>query len=468
MHADLARSVERASAIEALHAATAIYTAEPVVDALLDNIDWPRGERRLVDPSCGDGMFLGRALERLLAARPTMDDVELARLVEGWEIHPGAAVQARTRLEELLLAHGREGSAAAKVAGAIVRNADFLTEGPEHPCYHVCVGNPPYLRFPNVPELLRREYSALLPGHARNDLLHSFLARCASVLMPDGEIALVSADRWLFNVGAGELRQVLGQTLSIHHLERLDVATTFYRPKQRRAGTPPRVHPVAVVMRTATFDSIRLTREAIYPGQPHTPQPQVGATLGDVAQIRLAPWLGSAGIFVVGEETAATLPRDYLVPAVDTDDIVAGQLQTPRRYAIRTVPDVEPPLAIMAHLQSNLHAMAPRGRRKQAWLPPETWHRIPLDQPALLISRIARSLRPVRLPAGVLPINHNLHIVAAGTASLEAIEEILASSWANDWVRAHAAPLESGFYSLTTTLLRKLPVDTGYGAMDIQ
>ena len=61
---DLFPLTEREEAINALHYATAIYTAAPVVDDLLDAVDWPRGNRRLVDPSCGDGIFLGRALAR--------------------------------------------------------------------------------------------------------------------------------------------------------------------------------------------------------------------------------------------------------------------------------------------------------------------------------------------------------------------------------------------------------------------
>jgi len=52
-------------AIEALHAATALYTAEPVVEVLIDRIGWPDADGRLVDPSAGDGMFMVRALSRL-------------------------------------------------------------------------------------------------------------------------------------------------------------------------------------------------------------------------------------------------------------------------------------------------------------------------------------------------------------------------------------------------------------------
>lgn len=458
---DLFGPSPRDLAVDALHAATAIYTMPPVVDDLLDNLDWPRGQRRLVDPSCGDGIFLSRAVERLFLAEPGISDDRLASLVEGWEIHPQAAASARARVAATLTRHGRGITQAAEIAARMVHAADFLVSGPDRPTYHVIAGNPPYLRFHGVLEPLRTEYRAVLPKYACNDLLHSFLSRCAEAIFPDGEIALVTADRWLTNVGAAGLRAVLGQNLAIDHLERLDAASAFYRPKQRRAGSPPRIHPISVILRRPGEQSIQLSDAPVYPGATIAGVPG-GATLGSIADVRLAPWLGTAGVFVVDAETAAGLPPEYLVPAVDTDDIVDGELQQPKRFAIRTFPDREPPPAIMAHLQSNLHRMAARGRlRKQTWLPPETFHRMSLDRPALLIPRIARSLRPTRLPSGLVAINHNLSIVAEGSASLDDLDALLSSAEANQWVRERAAPLEGGFYSLTTKLLRELPIAFG-------
>lgn len=457
MQANLFSASPREQAIDALHRATAIYTAEPVVDELLDRLDWPRGDRRLADPSCGDGMFLGQALKRLLDAQPDLSDAAIAVRIEGWEIHPEAAAQARERVAARLVAAGRAVPAAQALAHEVVRNADFLTAGPRTPRYHTIASNPPYLRFVNVPEVLRDEYTAILPTYACGDLLYSFLDRCAAVLHGDGEIALVTADRWLFNQGARGLRSALGARLGIHHLARLDASTAFYRPKQRRAGSAPRIHPVAVVMRPGS-DVIRLAGGApIYPGEP-ADGPSGGVPLAEVARVRLAPWMGSPGIFVVTADVAAGLPPEYLVPAVDTDDIVDGVLQTPKRFAIRTEREQPPPAAVLAHLDAHLPRMAARGRQIVTWLPPEPFHRFALDQPSLLIPRIARGLKPVQVPPGILPINHNLSIVSAGAWSLEKIERALSTPEAERWVRARAPRLEGGFHSLTTTLLRQLPL----------
>lgn len=365
---------DRAAAIERLHAQTALYTNLDVVDGLLDHLRWPERDNRLLDPSCGDGMFLDRALRRALRAAHGASLDTIADTIEGWEIHQDAASQARDRLTATLVAHNYPTEQAARAAARIVRNHDFLTEGPAgHGSYHVVATNPPYLRSANIPALLRAEYADVVPDYARADLLHSFLDRCARLLTPDGQIAVVAADRVLFNANAARLRTELGRRFAIAHLERLDPATTFYRPKNRRAGTPPRIHPVGIVFQASARGGIPLTETAIYPGAQIAVDPNA-IRLGDVAHVRLAPWLGTPGIFVVDARVAATLPAKHLVPAVDTDDIDQDDnLGLPTRFALRTYGDEEPPQELLAHIDGRLHSMAPRGRRSPRWLPPETW-----------------------------------------------------------------------------------------------
>ena len=64
----------------------------------------------------------------------------------------------------------------------------------------------------------------------------------------------------------------------------------------------------------------------------------------------------------------------------------------------------------------------------------------------------------MRLPPGILPVNHNLSIVRAGSITLDDIEALLNSHAANKWCEHRAARLENGYRSLTTRLLRTLPV----------
>ncbi len=289
-----ANAAARNHAIDQLHNATAIYTAEAVVDELLDRLRWPSGSRRLADTSAGDGMFIGRALKRALAT-PGVSDTELLATIEGFEIHPNACAQARSRVSNMLVNAGRSSAVADDVARRMVHNRDFLTTGPTAPAWDVIVGNPPYLRKVNIPQVLRDDYQRHVPDFATGDMLHSFLHRCAQTLHEGGEIAMVTSDRWLYAQGTAKLRGALGERrLSIQHLERLDVQSAFYRPKQRRAGAPPRIHPISVLLGHGAGQP--LTHEPIYPGA--NPERYRGMpTLADIATVRLAPWLVMWSIF---------------------------------------------------------------------------------------------------------------------------------------------------------------------------
>jgi hypothetical protein len=313
----------------------------------------------------------------------------------------------------------------------------------------------------SLPTLLRDEYSEVVPKYAFMDLMFSFLDRCSKVLRPGGQMGFIVSDRWLANSSAAALREALGSRLAIEHIERLEAGSVFYRPKQRRAGTPARVHPVLCVL-GATGQLI--TKAAIYPGidpAKYAAYP----TLDSIAQVRIAPWLDAAGIWTLSEEEvrASGIPHQFLVPAVDTDDVGRdSKLGAPRRFAIRTVPTETPCDAIVEHLRSQMHRMSKRGLRilqSGKWAPPERFHNFDLSQPSLLVPRIAKTPKAVRLPASVLPLNHNLSIVSSGPASLKLVERALQSEVAAEWMRDHAPRLEDGYYSLCTTLLRKMPVD---------
>jgi hypothetical protein len=456
---DLFAQTDREVAVDLLHDLTAIYTNEPIVDELLDSLDWPKSNNRLLDPSVGAGVFICRALERLLLAQPDINDARLVHVLQGWEIHPFAVSQARAQIARMLCRRGRTLDHATQLAQLIVHEGDFLLDAGAGEKFSAVATNPPYLRMANVPEIIRADYLDAMPDYAAGDMLHSFLDRSARMLTPDGEIAMITSDRVWINETAGPLRAAIGVTLGLAHIERVDAGSAFHRPKQRKQGTPPRVHPVLVVLKPKGLDGVReLTAEPIYPGEEEL-EPYNGPTLGDVARVRVAPWLGTPGIFIVDQAQAAGFPAHELVPAVDTDDIAADDtLKAPRRFALRTQLEHEPSAAVLAHLDANLHRMCERGRRATRWVPPESFESWDLTTEYLIVPRIARRLRPVRVPAGVLATNHNLAVISAGSMSLDEIAAALRSERAQEWIRVKAPRVDGGFYSLNPRFLCRLPI----------
>ena len=181
-----------------------------------------------------------------------------------------------------------------------------------------------------------------------------------------------------------------------------------------------------------------------------------GVPLGDLVDIRLAPWLGPDGIFTVGENDG--LPMENLVPCIEPSDLCprTDRIGPVRRWAILT-DDNEPTSAVLEHLDRTLHLMPPRGRRRVRWLPPERFDgRMPLEEEAILVPRIARRLRAIRLPAGHLPTNHSLVVASGLPATL--IKTILEDPRVQAQADAYSLRLEDGHRSYTATTLRRIVV----------
>jgi SAM-dependent methyltransferase len=442
---------QRRRDIAEIHRATGIYTAVPEIDALLDQLGWPHHGDRLLDPGAGNGGFLVAALARLDLAH---DDVATAvRRVRGYEFYPGAVAEARDAVADHLRRRGWSDRAAHDAAHAIVEDRDYLLSPVPVGVYDVIAANPPYWRLAKLPPGYRADYELMVAPDARADLLHAYLDRSADIVAPGGRIGLITADRWLLNASARGLRSRLGARYRVVGIRRLDARSAFYRSKDRRRGTAARVHPVSFILSPDDDRGRELGAEPFH----LAPPPDVdGSPLRAVADIRLAPWLGPDGIFIVGPRSG--LPARHLVPAVEPRDIVDGDLRPVRKWAVVTGDD-EPPPAVLAHLDATLGGMPPAGRRKarRPWLPPETFAgRFPLADDAVIVPRIAKRLTGVVLPAGRVPVNHGL-VVLSGPP-VDALLDMLADPVVQAQADALALGVDGGYRSYTATLLRHLVV----------
>ncbi len=235
-------------------------------------------------------------------------------------------------------------------------------------------GNPPYLRFGNLPDYFKDVYGENVPAHAKGDLLHAFLDRCSTVVAPDGAIAFVTADRWLFNCGAAALRESLGHKWGIDYVSRLDTSTSFFRPKDRRRGSLPRIHPVEVILRNKAYAQISLSKAPVCPDM-DVSENVTGRTLQDICSVTVGPWLGPLECLLSMKPLPNCCRENSLIPCVDTDDLdyANGSIKRPTKFAIVTERESRPVEAIAAHLLSNLGKMPKRGIRNDGrfWIPPE-------------------------------------------------------------------------------------------------
>ena len=169
---------------------------------------------RVLEPSCGDGVFLEAAAKRFaeLGARSPA----IARQLTGVEIVAGEADRARARLQEQL--RGR--------AAEVVNTGDFFGwwQDSAQPEFDAVIGSPPFIRYQTFPEPHRSLAMALMveQGLSPNRLTNiwvPFVVAAVASLRSSGRLALVLPAELLQVTYAAQLRSFLtDRFLSLIHI----------------------------------------------------------------------------------------------------------------------------------------------------------------------------------------------------------------------------------------------------------
>lgn len=159
---------------------------------------------RVLEPSCGDGVFLEAAAKRFgeLGVRSP----SIARQLTGIEIVATEADRARARL------HGQLNQHAARV----VTTSDFFSwkQDSAQAAFDAVIGNPPFIRYQTFPEPHRSLAMDLMveQGLAPNRLTNiwvPFVVAAVASLRPGGRLALVLPAELLQVTYAAQLRSFL-------------------------------------------------------------------------------------------------------------------------------------------------------------------------------------------------------------------------------------------------------------------
>jgi tRNA1(Val) A37 N6-methylase TrmN6 len=154
---------------------------------------------RVLDPSCGEGVFLERAARRLRAL-----GARTPRLA-GIEIDGGVANEASRRVAGVDVV---QGDFLALAAGA----RDGLRIGPLRRPFDVVIGNPPYIRQELIGSARKREVAALAeacggpPLNGRCDAHAWFWAPALSCLRRGGRLGWVVSATWMDSAYGEALR----------------------------------------------------------------------------------------------------------------------------------------------------------------------------------------------------------------------------------------------------------------------
>lgn len=200
-----------------------VFTLPCVVSFILDKVGYSANRDlrhiRILEPACGDGEFVIEIARRLIlsAERFHFDAKEaFRRNVVACDIDSEKIEKCRQRIGKLGLETNAEN----------IQVTDFLKTYYEK--VDVVVGNPPYIRYENIPaDMLDFCRYTFHTFHYRCDLYVPFFEKTLSMLRPGGLHCFICSNRWLKNEYGKKLRQLIARRYRLHSILNIEHANAF-------------------------------------------------------------------------------------------------------------------------------------------------------------------------------------------------------------------------------------------------
>jgi methylase of polypeptide subunit release factors len=489
-----------------------VLTKPHIVHLILDLAKYTSNRNltklRLLEPSCGEGVFLIEAVSRLLvsAKRRRVPVGRLGGAIRAYDIDAASVARTRAAVTTLLLESGVDRVSAHALVAQWVHRADFLL-APINEVFDVVVGNPPYVRIeqldPQLQAIYRGRFETIFD---RADLYVAFIERALELLSATGLLSFICADRWTMNRYGAPLRALIAREYGVRIYVDLHQASpfesdviaypsifVFERAKPEhvvfaklRHGSTEECASLAISVDEgkiiSTHPGVDLFR---YERWFESDDPWVLVSPEQLAALRelenrfgsleadgqtrvgIGVATGADEVFIVPEDITHEIETDRLVPLVMRSDIREGRIEWAGRYVINTfrANDGGVDLAEYPKLAAYFrkHDVAVR-RRQVSQRSNGFWFRTIdrvypelVQKPKLLIPDIAGS-NEVAYDDGKYHPHHNLYFVTSDTWDLEVLGGLLSSKVALFFVWSYAVKMRGGYLRFQAQYLRRIRV----------
>lgn len=505
-------------------AATALHPAEPkgvvytkrwVVDLILDLVGY-RPEADLarwyaVEPSAGQGAFLSEMARRLVRSIRLHDRsiADAATAIRAFELDACSGVAAAEAVVAALAEERIRPSDARKLANGWVTVGDYLLE-PDRPA-NVVVGNPPYIRYDDLPRDLYKQYQEASPTMiGRGDIYVGFIEAAVRHLKPGGALGFICADRWMRAAYGAELRRFVSEQCSVeaviemHNVPAFEDDVAAYpavialrRGEQKRAmvvHVDPRARPLpdGRSLADALHRMAELPEEAIpgftaahvdewFSGKDPWPSlqpsklgllrhleehfaPLQSAATGTKVGIGVAT--GNDSLFVLKPGAEVDIEPDRLLPLAVAADTRSGSFIWSGHHLVDPwtedgLVDLRAYPKLAAYFEAHRPALEKRNiaaRQKERWY--RTIDRVNHDllaRPKLLFPDMKINSNPT-LDHGTTYPHHNLYFVVSDVWNLEVLGGLLMSRVAQLFIEAYCVKMRGGTLRFQAQYLRRIRV----------
>lgn len=490
----------------------AVFTKPEIVGLILDLAGYQPARSRLsrqllLEPSCGDGAFLGAVIERLLeserihARTICWDDTHLADAVRACDLNSGFVGLARQSAQQLLAAAGCPARRAEALAEQWIVHADFLLTSWDQR-FDFVVGNPPYVRIEDLPATILQRYRRLFPTCAdRADLYVAFFEKGLRLLAPDGCLAYICANRFTKNLYGRRLRELIAQNYRVRYYLNLEHTQPF-------ANEVSAYPCITVIDRARGEPTLAASLDDIAPATLAALHPARSGAAGGSKFVQFRNWYSDGSPWIATQrdtfDRLATLANGFptleesapdtavgIGVATGADDIYvlpakSGEIEDVCQLPLVMAQDITPALINWSghHLVDPFDDQSVSGLKEFADFPklaayfelhrerlqkrhvakkrPHAWYRT-IDrvthrlttQPKLVVPDIQAG-GVVGYDAGHYYPHHNVYWITSGAWNLRALQALLRSTFVLEQIRAHSVQMRGGSLRYQAQVLRKV------------
>ena len=488
-----------------------VFTRTEVVEFILDLVgyaaDLPLHKRRILEPSFGNGSFLLRIIDRLLASwnslKQTAPDIygDLSGAIRAVELDEKSFEETRSTVMRRLKDGDIPSPTALRLVDAWLIRGDFLLENLDGHCDYV-VGNPPYVRQEHIPYHLMIEYKRRFKTiFDRADLYIPFIERSLSLLAKGGVLGFICSDRWMKNRYGGPLREFI--SVGYHLKAYVDMVDTDAFHSDVSA------YPAITIISRSTPGATRIAHRpdvdanklALVSKELLAEDISKGSSVREIVGVLngAEPWLldssdqrklirriedryplleqtgcrvgigvatGADKVFI-GDFESLDVEADRKLPLVGTIDIRSGEILWKGRGVINpfredgSLVDLNDYPKLERYLNRHKDLISGRHCAQRA---PLNWYRT-IDRiwpeltyvPKLLIPDIKGEANVV-FESGKFYPHHNIYYILSENWSLKALQAVLLSSITRLFITTYSTKMRGGYLRFQAQYLRRIRV----------
>lgn len=454
-----------------------VFTSPETVSYMLDIVGYSSDKdlrsTSILEPACGEGEFVVEIVKRLLTSSKKygFDLVDaFSRNVFAYDIDDAKVTSCRYRVAQLYPSLPLESN---------IRQSDFLSA--DIGSFDMVVGNPPYVRYEQIPSELIQSYKRQFHTfHYRSDLYILFFEKSLKHLKPQGHHCFICSNRWLKNEYGKKLRGWIARSFKLESIISLEKASDVF---QEDVLAYPAITLITNALPDSSFTFSELTSitESGGANERSLPVPvssdwstvfnhiQGSDTLSTIEDMGFSIGVGAAtgadSIFIA-DDLPRKVEKELLLPSINAKDLANNHLQWSGRYLLNpykpngSLIDLDDYPLAAKYLSAHRETLAQRHIAKKY---PGKWYKtidriIPAlkSSPKILLPDISGN-QYIFVDNGAYYPQHNLYYITGGSLrQLQLLSAMLMTDYVKNQLLNITNCMHGGYPRWQGQYLRKL------------